>query len=86
MDPEAALLDSELEKQISALQSASEPATQGRTLAIITVLVSRCSADSHIAAAGSAVPLIAHCLTVSDQIVQVRLSITVSYKKAAMDT
>lgn len=74
MEPEAALIDVELEKQIRLLQSANDTASQGRTLAIITVLFSRCSADSHIAAAGSAIPHMAQLLTSADQVVQVILA------------
>eukprot|EP00878_Enallax_costatus_P004742 GHUV01004991.1.p1 GENE.GHUV01004991.1~~GHUV01004991.1.p1 ORF type:complete len:283 (+),score=82.35 GHUV01004991.1:334-1182(+) len=70
MDTEAALFEAELEKQLRLLHTATESASQGRALAILTVLVSRCSSDSQLAAAGGAVAHIAQLLASNDPLVQ----------------
>jgi hypothetical protein len=44
---EAAMLNVELEKQLTQLQS-EDPAVQGRALAMITVLFSRCEDESQV--------------------------------------
>lgn len=70
MEPD--LIDAELDKQIGLLKTANDTASQGRVLAVVTVLFSRCSADSHIAAAADVVPHIARLLASDDQVVQVK--------------
>jgi hypothetical protein len=71
MSAEAYIADAELEKQISALQTAEDPISQGRALALLTVLLSRCSEDNLATVAGC-VPTITELATSSvDQLVQV---------------
>lgn len=71
MDAEAALIDSELNAKLQELQEAADAVSQGRLLAVVTVLLSRCSTDSHIAAVAGAVRHIAQLLDSEDQTVQV---------------
>lgn len=71
MDIAAGVLGTELEKQLQILQTATDPSSQSKTLAIIILLLSRSSSDSHAAAASGAIPLFAQLLASDDRVVQV---------------
>ncbi|KAF6262957.1 armadillo-type protein [Scenedesmus sp. NREL 46B-D3] len=66
---EAVMLNAEVEKQLAHLQS-EDLAVQGRALAMITVLFSRCDNESQVSAVAAAVPSLYSCLESSDQLVQ----------------
>lgn len=68
---ETYIADAELEKQIAALKSAEDPAGQGRALALLTVLLSRCSEDNFSTVA-ACIPTVTDLASRSeDQLVQV---------------
>jgi hypothetical protein len=68
---ETYIADAELEKQIEALRSAEDPAGQGRALALLTVLLSRCSEDNFSTVA-ACIPTVTQLASTSeDQLVQV---------------
>jgi hypothetical protein len=68
---ETYIADAELEKQIAALRSADDSAGQGRALALLTVLLSRCSEDNFSTVA-ACIPTVTELASTSeDQLVQV---------------
>jgi hypothetical protein len=71
MSAESYIADAELEKQITALQSAEDPSSQGRALALLTVLLSRCSEDNFSTVAGCVQTLAELATSSLDQLVQV---------------
>lgn len=71
MSAEAYIADAELEKQITALQIAEDPVSQARALALLTVLLSRCSEDKFATVAGCVSTITELATASADQLVQV---------------
>jgi hypothetical protein len=61
----------ELEKQIAALHSTEDPASKGRALALLTVLLSRCPESEFLTVAGALPTLTELASQSADQLVQV---------------
>lgn len=72
MTAEAYIADAELEKQITALQEQQDPNFQGKTLALLTVLLSRCS-ESNFGTVAGCVPTLTALAGSTDPLVQVSL-------------
>lgn len=72
---ETYIADAELEKQIAAVQTAEDDATRGRSLALLTVLLSRAS-EQNFSTIRGIIPLLTELTSSSsDQLVQVSRSL-----------
>lgn len=79
------MLNADIEKQLSQLQSPYDATVHGRALAMLTVLFSKCGDDhSQLSAVAGAVPAICKCVDAEDELVQViALAVCVPYVACA---
>lgn len=74
MTAETYIADAELEKQISALNDAQDSPSQGRALALLTVLLSRCS-EANFTTVEALIPKLTDLASKSDdQLVKVEVT------------